>query len=66
MAEPSGDCGEYTSTSDAPAISREPSRKTMVSSSSPSKAIVTTMPGATTPESAGASPTLARSSSWVS
>ena len=38
----------------------------MVSSGSPSKAIVTTMPGATTPSSAGASPTLAVSRIWLS
>ena len=45
---PSGDCGEYVSMSEL-AYSREASRKVSVSSSSPSKAMVTTMPGATTP-----------------
>src|SRR6478752_7374677 len=48
------------------AYSREASRKVTVSSSSPSKAMVTIMPGATTPSAAGASPTLAFSRSWVS
>ncbi|CAM5738851.1 hypothetical protein SHIRM173S_02273 [Streptomyces hirsutus] len=38
----------------------------MLSSSSPSKAIVTTMPGPTVPSAASASPTLAFSRSWVS
>ncbi|CAM5738511.1 hypothetical protein SHIRM173S_09815 [Streptomyces hirsutus] len=37
-----------------------------MSSSSPSKAIVTTMPGPTVPSAASASPTLAFSRSWVS
>ncbi len=63
--EPSGDCGEYVSMS-SEMYSREASRNVMVSSSSPSKAIVTTMPGPTTPLSAGGSPTFARSRSCVS